>query len=264
MLIWPLTFIALLLTGLWLFQRRLIYLPTGTVAPIADVLPGWSEANIATADGLELLAWYSPPQAEEPVVVVLPGNAGNRSDRAPLGASLADEGFGVLLVEYRGYGGNPGHPSEAGLALDARAATSFVAEQAPGHDVILFGESLGAAVAVGLAADEPPVALVLRSPFTSLADAAAEHYPFLPVRALLRDRYPSHERIGEVQVPVLVIAGTADSIVPPAQSRSIYDLAPGPKQLLMVEAADHNDYELLAGTTLVEAVVRFIRDATAE
>ena len=263
MLIWPLAVVALLLAGLWLFQRRLIYLPSGRVAPIADVLPGWSEETITTADGLDLLAWYSPPQPNEPVVLVLPGNAGNRSDRAPLGARLAEEGFGVLLVDYRGYGGNPGHPSEAGLALDAEAAGSFIREEAPGHDVVLFGESLGAAVAIGLAVEEPATALVLRSPFTSLADVGAVHYPFLPVRALLRDSYPSCDRIGSVESPVLVIAGSADSIVPPAQSRTIYELASRPKELLLIEDADHNDYGLLAGSTMIEAVVRFIRDAAA-
>jgi fermentation-respiration switch protein FrsA (DUF1100 family) len=264
MLIWPLVLVVSLLAGLWIFQRHLIYLPTGTVPPIADVLPGWSEETIATQDGLKLLAWYRTPESGKPVVVVLPGNAGNRSDRAPLGARLAEEGYGVLLIDYRGYGGNPGHPSEGGLELDARAASSFVREQAPGHDVILFGESLGAAVAIGLAVDEPPAVLILRSPFTSLADAAAEHYPFLPVRVLLRDRYPSYDRIGGIQSPVLVVAGTEDSIVPLAQSRTIYELAPHPKEWLSINNADHNDYELLAGTTLVSTVVRFVEDALAD
>lgn len=263
MLIWPLAVVALLLVGLWVFQRRLIYLPSGRVVPIADILPGWSEETITTADGLELLAWYSRPEPDEPVVVVLPGNAGNRSDRAPLGASLAKEGFGVLLVDYRGYGGNPGHPTEVGLAHDARAASKFVREEASGHDIVLFGESLGAAVAIGLAVEEPAAALVLRSPFTSLPDVAAVHYPYLPVRVLLRDNYPSRERIGSVTSPILVIAGSADSIVPPSQSRTIHELASAPKELLMIEDADHNDYDLLAGSTMVEAVVRFVRDAAA-
>ncbi len=263
MLIWLLAVAAILVAGLWFFQRRLIYLPSGQVPPIADVLPGWSEQVIATADGLDLLAWYSSPELDKPVVVVLPGNAGNRSDRAPLGAKLAEEGFGVLLVDYRGYGGNPGHPSERGLALDAKAATSFVREEAPGHEVVLFGESLGAAVAIGLAVEQPPVALILRSPFTSLADVAAVHYPFLPVRALLRDTYPSRDRIGGVASPVLVIAGSTDSIVPPVQSRTIHELASPPKELVVVEGADHNDYELLAGSELVAAVVRFVADSVA-
>jgi fermentation-respiration switch protein FrsA (DUF1100 family) len=264
LLIWALAVVMFLITGLWVFQRRLIYLPSGRVPPVAEALPGWSEETITTSDGLDLLVWYSPPQTGEPVVVFFPGNAGNRSDRSLLGARLAQEGFGVLLVDYRGYGGNPGDPNEAGLALDARAASSFVRKHAPGHVVVLFGESLGAAVAIELAAEESVAALIVRSPFTSLADVAAVHYPFLPVQLMLRDKYPSDERIHLVEAPVLVIAGTEDSIVPPAQSKTIYELVTTPKELVLIDGADHNDSALLAGSTLVDAVIRFINDALME
>jgi hypothetical protein len=143
------------------------------------------------------------------------------------------------------------------LALDARAAAHFVAERAPGSPLVYFGESLGAAVAIELAVAEPPAALVLRSPFTSLVDVAAVHYRWLPVGALLWDRYPSDERIGLVRAPVLVVLGSNDSIVPPAQSRTIYKLAGEPKELLVMDGVDHNDFELLAGSRLVETVVNF-------
>jgi fermentation-respiration switch protein FrsA (DUF1100 family) len=255
--------LALTMTGLWLLQRHLIYFPGGKVPPVEDIVPGWSDVTLTTTDGLELRAWYGEPGTDPgaPVVVVFPGNAGNRAGRAPLGSRLAEHGFGVLLVDYRGYGGNPGDPSEAGLAEDARAAMAFLAREKPDRPVVLFGESLGAAVAVGLAVVEPPVALILRSPFTSLADVAGVHYPPGPPRFLLRDRYPSDERIGSVAAPVLVIAGSEDSIVPPDQSRELYDRARGPKEFLIVAGADHNDAELLTGDTMVEAVVRFIDQA---
>ena len=141
-------------------------------------------------------------------------------------------GLSVLLFDYRGYGGNPGRPSEDGLAADARAAQAWLAAQ-PDVDpdrIAYFGESLGAAVAVGLAVQRPPAALVLRSPFTSLADVGAVHYPWLPVRRLLLDRYPSIERIASVHAPVLVIAGDRDDIVPAALSKRLYDAAAEPKR----------------------------------
>ncbi len=153
--------------------------------------------------------------------------------RAALAVALNRMGLSVLLFDYRGYGGNPGRPSEEGLAADARAAQAWLAAQ-PEVDpdrIAYFGESLGAAVAVGLAVQRPPAALVLRSPFTSLADVGAVHYPWLPVRRLLLDRYPSIERIASVHAPLLVIAGDRDDIVPLSLSRRLYDAAAEPKRL---------------------------------
>lgn len=245
-------------TSLWLLQRRLIYFPVAYLPPVEAVLPGWDEVMLSTEDGLNLEAWYHPPESTAPVVIVFNGNAGNRADRAPLGTALAQTGLGVLLVDYRGYGSNDGHPTEAGLALDARAARSYLNEHAPGNAVCYFGESLGAAVAVELAAEFPPAALVLRSPFTSLAEVARVHYAFLPVKVMLRDRFPSLERIASVDSPVLVIAGSADSIVPVEQSEAIYRAAERPERLLVIDGADHNDFELLAGADLVEAVSGFL------
>ena len=256
--------LALIIAALWLFQRQLIYYSGGSVPPVEDILTGWSEVTLTTTDGLDLKAWFAEPQPDggTPLVVVFPGNAGTRADRVPLGSRLAESGLGVLLVDYRGYGGNPGIPSESGLALDARAAVRFLAAVAPDRPVVLFGESLGSAVAIELAVDEPPAALILRSPFTSVADMAGELFSRNPPQFLLRDRYPSDERIGSVAAPVLVIAGSDDSVVPPAQSRELYNLAQEPKEFVEVPGADHNDLELLAGEIMIEAVLRFIDEAT--
>ncbi len=245
---------------IWLFQRRMIYFPTRSVPPVEEALPGWEEAAFATSDGLTLHGWFAPPPEGAPVVVVFPGNAINRAARAPLGAALSAEGFGVLLVDYRGYGDNPGHPTEAGLARDARAAVQWVRQRARDHPLVYFGESLGSAVATGLAVEDPPLALVLRSPFTSLPDLADVHSP-LPVRGLLRDRYPSIDRIGGVATATLVIGGSEDSIVPIEQSRALFEAAPSPKELVIVSGADHNDFELVTGPEVIEATVRFIRAA---
>jgi fermentation-respiration switch protein FrsA (DUF1100 family) len=238
--------------ALWLAQRRLIYLPSGQpgAAPV-----GWSSVTFSTGDGLQLAGWFHSPVADAAIVIVFNGNAGNRSDRIELGSRLAAAGLGVVLFDYRGYGDNPGAPSEEGLAADASAVGDWVADHHPGRPVGYFGESLGAAVAVRLATERPPAALVLRSPFTSLADVAAVHYPFLPVRGLLWDAYPSIDRIAEVSSPLVIVAGSADSIVPPEQSRSIYEAAPGSKSWLLIDGADHNDLALTSGDQVVAAIV---------
>lgn len=249
---------------LTLSQRRLIYLPSQTVPLIGGELTGWEEVAFDTSDGLTLQGWFTPPEAIAPVVIVFNGNAGNRADRLPLGMGLAEKGFGVLLFDYRGYGGNPGHPSESGLTRDARAATAWVRMRAPDNPLVYFGESLGAAVAIELALDHPPAALALRSPFTTLADVAADHYWFLPVRTLLWDEYPSIDRIREVATPTLVIAGSADEIVTLDQSRAIYAAAPEPKELLVIDGAGHNDAALVAGSAVVDVTTRFSIDVISE
>ena len=244
--------------GLWAAQRRLIYFPDQTRAELGAMGSTWEVVSLQTSDGLALTAWYRAPEPEMPVVVVFNGNAGNRGGRTDLGSRLADHGLGVLLTDYRGYGGNPGNPTEKGLARDARAAVAFLESRVPAQPLVYFGESLGAAVAIELATDVPPAALVLRSPFTSLVAVGRVHYPWAPVGLVLKDRYPSDERIGSLSVPTFVIAGDRDSIVPPSQSFAIYEAAPEPKRLLVVEGADHNDPELVAGSGVIEEVAAFI------
>lgn len=257
-LLWSVGGVVTLVALLWVFQRRLIYLPGRVVPPIERVLPGWTAAAITTGDGERLGLWYTEAGTDTaPTVVVFNGNAGTRADRAALGEALAGRGFGVVLFDYRGYGDSTGSPSETGLAEDARAVVDFAVETAPDSLVVYYGESLGAAVAVGLAAERPPDVLVLRSPFTSLADVASAHYPF-PVGRLLRDRYPSESTISGLDVPTLVVAGTEDTVVPVSQSLRIHAAVPEPKQLVVLEGVDHNDFALLAGTELIDSVTDFV------
>lgn len=245
---------AVLVAGgaLWLVQRRIIYLPSGSPGPPPE---GWQSVTFDAEDGVVLDGWFSPPQGDGALVVVFNGNAGNRADRIGLGSRLTAEGLGVVLFDYRGYGGNPGSPSEEGLADDAAAVAAWTETHHPDRRVVYFGESLGAAVAIRLATERPPAALVLRSPFTSLPAAAAVHYPFLPVHRLLWDVYPSIDRIGAVTAPVTVIAGSADAIVPVEQSRAIFDAAAEPKSWLLIEGADHNDPALAGGEEVVAAIL---------
>jgi pimeloyl-ACP methyl ester carboxylesterase len=250
--------VALLVGAVWLVQRRLIYFPDRSAPPpVASVLPGAQEVTLHTADGLELGAWLVRPPPTVPdrrlAVLLAPGNAGNRLDRTPLAKALAARGLTVLLVDYRGYGGNPGSPTERGLAEDADAAWSFLAGRW-GSRLLYFGESLGAAVVTALAVRHPPAGLVLRSPFTDLPAVGRVHYPFLPVRLLARDRFPVAGLIGQVAVPTLVVYGTADSVVPAAQSAAVAKSAAGPVRVVVIDDADHNDASLVYGDRLVDAV----------
>jgi hypothetical protein len=250
---------VVILGVLWAVQRQLIYLPSAeAVPPAATVLPGAQDVVLETADGLRLGAWFLPaePPARDLAVLVANGNAGDRAARAPLARSLAARGLSVLLFDYRGYGANPGNPSEEGLARDVRAAQEYlVAAGYPPDRLIYFGESLGAAVVTELASVVPPAGLVLRSPFVDLASVGQVHYPFLPVRALLRDRFPLVEQLANVPSPVTVVYGSTDSVVPPEQSRTVAEAAPMLHDAVEIEDADHNDQVLLSGKPLLDAVV---------
>ncbi len=252
--------LVVLVVGLvWLVQRRLIYFPDRSPMPAAEsVLAGGHDVVLETSDGLRLGAWLvRPPRSGRDVAVLFaPGNAGSRLDRAPIARALAGAGLTVLLLDYRGYGGNPGRPTERGLARDVRAARAYLA--AAGFTpkrTIYFGESLGTAVVTELATEHPPAGLVLRSPFTDLVAVGRHHYPVLPLRALLRDRYPVVRLIELVTAPTVVIYGTRDSVVPSVQSRAVAARAPALIREVPVGGADHNDRVLLDGAPVIEAII---------
>ncbi len=258
--------VALLLGLAWTFQRRLIYLPATAPVPRGEtVLPAARDVVLYTSDGLDLGAWFIP--AGEPnrgfTVLVANGNAGDRGARAPLAAALAEEGLSVLLFDYRGYGGNPGSPSEEGLSRDIRAARAYLVEDVgvPPTRLLYLGESLGAAVVTELASEYPPAGMVLRSPFVDLATVGEVHYGLVPVRLLLWDKYPLVEHLADVKAPVTIVYGTEDSIIPPDQSRAVAAAAPLLEEIVEVVGADHNDPELVAGELLTTATVRMSEQA---
>lgn len=255
--------VALVASGLmalaWSQQWRLIYYPTqGPVPSAATVLPNGQDVTLETGDGIRLGAWYFPVPGEGPAVLVCHGNAGDRSMLVDLAAGFNKMGLSVLLFDYRGFGGNPGTPSEQGTASDARAAQAWLAAQPGVEKIVYFGESLGAAVALGLAVEKPPAALILRSPFTSLLDVSAVHYPWLPARWVLADRYPSIDRIRTVHVPLLVIAGDRDDVVPEWQSGRLYDAANELKEYVLIPGAGHNDPEFVRGDNMLTAIRGFL------
>ncbi len=245
---------------LWALQRQLIYFPDATpVPPAAGVIAGSRDVTLHTADGLELGAWFVPAAGHEDTamaVLVAPGNGGNRAGRAEFAERLSQRGLAVLLMDYRGYGGNPGSPSEEGLAADAVAAAHALEELGyPAERTLYFGESLGSGVVAALQTERPCAGVVLRSPFTDLGDVGAHHYPWLPVRTLLRDRFPVAEHFASSDVPVTVIYGDKDSVVPSRLSARVADQAPSLAERVVVAGADHND-PVMFGAQVVDAVVR--------
>jgi len=247
----------------WWQQRQLIYFPDASpVPPAGEVIEGARDVTLHTDDGLELGAWFLPaapgPAASNfrMAVLVAPGNGGNRADRAGLAEELRRRGLAVLLMDYRGYGGNPGSPSEAGLALDAMAAVQALEDLGyPAKRTIYFGESLGSGVVASLQARRPPAGMVLRSPFTELADVGAWHYPWLPVRLLLRDRLPVVDHLASSEVPVTVVYGDRDSVVPTELSARVADEARTLAERVVIAGAGHND-AVMFGPRVAEAVAR--------
>lgn len=256
-----------LVGGLFLFQRSLLYHPGGPPPP-SPAASGVGEMRVValeTGDGLTLKAWYAPPPAGAPLVIYFCGNAGHIGDRAFKMRRLLDAGFGGLLVGYRGYGGNPGRPSEAGLYADARAALRFAAGQGimPAATV-LYGESLGTGVAVRMAREQaenaPVAAVVLETPYTSIAEVAAYHYPYVPARWLVTDRFDAASSIAAIRAPLLVFHAEDDGVIPIALARRLFARASEPKEARWFVAGGHGDlFDAGAG----DSVVAFIRQATA-
>jgi len=240
---------------LYTYQRDLLYFPD-VQRPFVNLsaVPSLKEVELVTSDQLHLLAWYIPPLDGKPLILYFHGNGGHIGYRAPRLIEFAQAGFGVLMPEYRGYGGNEGRPSEAGFYLDAAAAIDFLRREGIGPErIIVYGESLGTGVATLVASEHPIAALVLESPYTSIAAMASRQFYLLPVNLMLSDRFDSLSRIAKVRAPVLIIHGEQDQIVPPELGRELFAAAPEPKLFWSVPEAGHNDlYQYDAATTVLE------------
>jgi uncharacterized protein len=231
---------ALFVGNLFVFQRSLLY-PANQYrpAPAEMRVPELQVVTLRTRDGLDLLAWYGAARDGKATVVSFHGNGDFIGANAAFARLLLDRGYGVLLTSYRGYSGNPGAPTEAGLYDDGRAAMDFL--ESRGAVIVLHGFSLGSAVAVQMAVERKVAGMILDAPFTAAVDVAASAYPFVPVHLLMRDRFDSLAKIGAINVPVLVTHGTHDEVVPAAQFDRIYEAIQGPKMRVAVDGATHND-----------------------
>jgi hypothetical protein len=241
-------------------QRKLIYFPDPSAPPLppADAERGLEDVRIQAADGVGLRAWHRPAPDGRATVLVFHGNAGHRGDRLDLVRHLADLGLGVLALDYRGYGGSEGAPTEDGLYADAEAAVRWL-EGRGFTRLVYFGESLGTGVAVELATRRAPEKLVLEAAFDSAVAVGKRAYPILPVSWLLRDRFESDRKIAEVHAPLLMLHGTEDDIIPLAHGRRLYERANEPKRFVEIEGAGHNDLRL-AGDAYFGPLDAFLAD----
>jgi fermentation-respiration switch protein FrsA (DUF1100 family) len=256
---------AAAVAGLYLFQRHLLYHPSANRPSIAlAAVPEMAVVTLATEDGLTLESWYAAARDGAPTLVYFHGNAGHIGHRGFKVRPYLDAGWGVLLVGYRGFGGNSGAPSETGLYADARAALAFLdGEGVPAGRRLLYGESLGTGIAVRMAAEAaaktPVAAVILEAPYTAIADVAAEHYPFVPARLMMRDRFDALSWIGAIGAPLLVVHGERDHIVPTMFGKALFAAAAEPKTAHWIENAGHND---LHEYGLARLVMTFVADHT--
>lgn len=204
---------------------------------------GFEDAWFESADGVKLHGWFVPCENPRAIALFAHGNAGNITHRDDYFRELHRLGVAVLAFDYRGYGRSAGSPSEAGVLADARAARAWLAQRVgvPENQIVLLGESLGCAVMVLLAADDGARGLVLENAFSSVPDVGAHHYPWLPVRLLLRTRLDAVKAIPRYHGPLLQVHAGGDTIVPVSLGRKLFDAANEPKQFVVIPGADHND-----------------------
>jgi uncharacterized protein len=219
----------------------LIYRPDPLrVPPSAEGLVDVAEVVLPAPDGAKLIAWHVTARGGKPSVLYFHGNGAGLADRSDRIRILQSAGYGVLMLAYRGYAGSTGQPSEAANVADALHAYEWLRQNGvPAEQIVLFGESLGTGVAVQIAAKKAVAGVILDSPFTSLVDVAAWHFPRLPVRWLMRDRYLSTDTIGRVRVPLLIVHGEEDRVIPLALGRRLFELANEPKTFVPFTKTGH-------------------------
>jgi fermentation-respiration switch protein FrsA (DUF1100 family) len=241
---------------IYLAQRSLMYFPdTAHVTPAAAGLPEAEEVPLTAADGTRIHVWHVPPRGDRPVIVYFHGNGGSLPGRVDRFRKLISDGIGLVGVEYRGYGGSDGAPSEAGLIADAEAGYAFATAHYPASQIVLWGESLGTGIAVALAAEKPVGRVILEAPFTSTEAVGAQHYWYLPVRFLMKDQFHSDERIGKVTAPLMIMHGVHDRTVPFAMGERMFELANKPKHIVRFLDGDHENLDSYGA---LHAVARFL------
>lgn len=248
---------AVVLLAVYLAQRSLQYFPDKNYPgePKDSGVPDMQIVELKTEDGLLLKSWFAPPPKKDGQIVILyHGNAGHIGHRAIKAQHFINHGFGVLLVEYRGYGGNPGRPTEQGLYHDGRAALRFLeGQEYTASQFILYGESLGSGVAVQMAFEIQPRYLILETPFSSAADVAKKQYFFLPVDFLMKDRFDNIDKISGIKTSLLIVHGDEDAVVPIDLAEKLFEAAGHPKEFITINGGHHNDlYDHHAGHIINE------------
>jgi fermentation-respiration switch protein FrsA (DUF1100 family) len=235
---------ALICFGAWVLHRYFLYLPDKTrYAPREVGLADVEEITLVGKGAVKIIAWYRPAERGKPTLLYFTGNSGSAANRARKIEAIAASGYGVFMLNYRRYGGSEGWPTEANNISDAVTAHEYLQHQlgvAP-RKIVAYGESLGTAVATRLALQRQVKALVLEAPFTSVVDVGRQVWWFLPLRLIMTDQYRTIDRIGSVKVPVLIVHGARDCLIPVHHARQVYAAANEPKTLAILRRGDHND-----------------------
>ncbi|MEM9436113.1 MAG: alpha/beta hydrolase [Pseudomonadota bacterium] len=245
--------------ALFAFQRELMYFPTkGTPPPGSQGFFGIPVISLDTPDGETLEMWWSdPPSASAPTILYLHGNAGDISVRSRRFADFTAEGFGMALLSWRGFGNSTGSPSEAGLITDAQTAYDWLLAQGIAPDrIVVLGESLGTGPAIRLAAENEVGAVLLGAPYTATVDIAAEQYPLVPVRLLMRDQFRSRDHIARITAPIHIRHGTDDTVIPHAHGAALAALATAPVTFESVPGAGH---EITIDAVTTQREIAFLR-----
>lgn len=253
-------YVAVVLAA-YLRQRSMMYFPDPQrIDPVAVAIDA-EEVDFPSGDGVNLVGWYRPAQPGQPTVLYFPGNAGSVAWRAERMKYIAALGYGFMFLNYRGYGGSAGSPHEEGLIADGLAAYQHLAHRGiAGEDIIMFGESLGAAVAVQTAGQREVRALILEAPFSSAVDVATKTYPYLPARWLMKDRFESVNHIKFIGAPLLIIHGETDQVVPFALGQKLFEDALEPKEFMAIPDAGHNELDIPVVRARVEQFIDKLTD----
>lgn len=239
-------------------KQRAILFPVPTADRTAPAAAGFPEAEehvLTTSDGEKVIVWHVPAKPGRAVVLFFHGNGDFLAGLVGRFKAITADGTGLVALSYRGYAGSSGAPSEDGLLRDAVVAYSFAAARYDARRIVAWGFSLGTGVAVAVASEHPVGKLILEAPFTSIVDVAASHFPFIPVRLLMRDRFRSDERIAQVTAPLLIVHGAQDPTIPIAFGERLFALAHEPKQFVRIPGGGHDD---LGSFGIVEIARQFI------
>jgi fermentation-respiration switch protein FrsA (DUF1100 family) len=243
-------------------EERFIFFPVQEVAHTPhDAGLGFQDIWFPAADGTRLNGWFVPHPQARATLLWFHGNAGNISHRVENIRMLREKvPAHVFIFDYRGYGRSEGAASEEGTYSDAAGALGYLRSRSDvdPRRIVLFGRSLGAAVAGDLAAREDCLALILETPFVSVQEMAKIALPFLPIGRLLRTRYDLVNKVGKVRAPILVLHGDQDEIVPYAQGKKVFEAAPEPKEFYTIRGARHNDTYLIGGDPYFQKLKNFI------
>lgn len=252
------------LAGLFVFQRKFLYFPENDYVSPLKAYPYYTfqELSVRTQDGLDLMGWYAPAASQPFTIVFFHGNGDRLRSVAFVAGPYIEAGYGFLLAEYRGYSGLPGRPTEIGLYADGRAfLNKLISSGVKERDLILFGSSLGTGVVTQMASEFNTGGLILMAPFLSIPKIAQSHFPFFPAEYLTLDRFENLKKIPDIHVPLLIVSGGRDEVIPPSQGRQLFTLANEPKQFYFMPDNGHND---MFGNEFNTVCLRWLEKLTAQ